>query len=117
MMIRVVFIVIAATVFALSTVLVGWWAIPAMTVLLLLVRPSAAARDLALAAALGWAGLLLWRANTGPLAVVVDRLALIFNVPGWALELTTLLVPTLLAWSTATLVAFLPPFRSSGEVS
>lgn len=115
-MVRILQFLIATAVFALSTVVLGWWAVPVMTVVLVFVRPSATALDLSLAAGLSWATILFWRASTGPLSVVVDRLALIFSVPGWVLELATVLVPSLLAWSTATLVALLPRFRSSGDV-
>lgn len=114
-MARILHFLLATAAFALSTVLLGWWAVPVITVILVFLRPTMTAGDLALAAGLSWAGLLFWRASTGPLSVVVDRLSLIFSVPGWVLELITVLVPTLMAWSTATLIALLPRFRSPGE--
>jgi len=59
----------------------------------------------AAAAAAGWALLLVWTGSQGPLGSLVDRLAGVFMVPGWALLLITCLFPALLAGSAATLAS------------
>lgn len=102
-------ILTAGVVSAAATVVLGWWGIPAVAVGWMLARPTTRPLDLALGAAMAWGGLLAWRAATGPVHVVADRLGPILGAPGWVVELATVLYPFLLAWS---LAAFVRALRS-----
>ena len=108
---------LATAAFGLATILFGWWAVPTMALLLVLIRPTTPATDLGLAAGLAWAALFAWRATTGPLSVLVDRLGLILGQPGWLLVVATILFPAGLAWSVATLTGMRPPWRQTGHTS
>lgn len=70
----------------------GWWLIPVLAAVWVRVVPrtSASASELALGAALGWAGLLAWDATQAPLGNVAARVGGIFHMPGWGFVLTTL---------------------------
>jgi hypothetical protein len=116
-MARLLALLLASAAFGLATILFGWWAVPTMALLLVLIRPTTPPMDLGVAAGLAWAVLLAWRSTTGPLSVVVDRLGLILGQPGWLLELATILFPAGLAWSAATLTGMLPLWRRTGGVS
>jgi len=101
--------------FALATFF-GWWGVPVLAAAWGWVARSqrAAPREAALAAALGWAALLVWDALRGPLAALASRLGATMQVPPAALILVTLLLAAALAWSAATLAGQLAPAGRGG---
>jgi hypothetical protein len=97
-----------AAALAAATAVLGWWAVPALVALWAIVarlrgrplRPLHAA----LAGALAWAALLVGDAVGGNLGATTATYAGAMGLPAAALVLATVLLPTLLAWSTAALV-------------
>jgi hypothetical protein len=77
----------------------------------------AGARRIAVAAALAWSSILVWTAVRGPLPALIRALGQIAGAPGSVLILATVLFPTLLAWSAATvggaIAAYLDANRQS----
>ena len=74
------------------SVIAGWWLIPVLAAVWVRVVPrtKASASELALGAALGWAGMLAWGATQAPLGNVARRVGGVFHMPGWVFVLTTL---------------------------
>ena len=106
-------LVLLALAFAVATIALGWWAVPLVAVAWALVRRGeSASGSAALAAAVGWAGLLAWIAIRGPLADLGRQLGGIFGVPGAVLPIVTLLYAALLAWSAASLASIAVARRS-----
>ncbi len=92
---------------ALATWLLGWWTVPLLAAVTGWWQRRAAGRAglVGLAAALAWA-LLLALAAVGPrFGAVSVELAGIMRLPLAVLWLATALLPALLAWSAAALVA------------
>ena len=102
-MVRIAMLALA---FALATVALGWWGVPIVGAVWGAIgrgrrRPAVTA---AVAALLGWAGLLLWSAARGPLLSLAAKLGATLMLPGAGLVVVTLLFATLLAWSAAAVV-------------
>jgi hypothetical protein len=77
---------------ATVSVMAGWWLIPVLAAVWVRVLPrtTASALELALGAALGWAGMLAWGATQAPLGNVARRVGGVFHMPAWVFVLTTL---------------------------
>ena len=77
----------------------GWWLLPILAAGWVRVapRPSETPTACALGAALGWAGMLAWRATQGPVGVAARRVGGVFHLPGWAFVLITLAFAAALA--------------------
>lgn len=93
--------------FALGTLWLGWWAVPAASILAAFatrLRPFL----VALAAGLAWSGFLLLDAVRGaPVLRLADRLSGVFGVPVAAVLAASPLFALLLAWSAASGVRLL----------
>jgi hypothetical protein len=97
-----------AVLFALGTVLLGWWAVPAVAAVwgILERRTPRPGLTAAAAGAAAWGGYLAIMGLGG--ASVLDfgaRLALSMQLPVWAPLTATLLLPALLGGTTASLAA------------
>ena len=77
---------------ATVSVIAGWWLIPVLAAVWVRVVPrtTASASELAVGAALGWAGMLAWGATQAPLGNVARRVGGVFHMPGWVFVLATL---------------------------
>lgn len=86
--------------FALATVLVGWWAVPALAAFWALYDGSVhrPAQTAAVAAGLGWGLLLMWTAAEGPVLRLSSMLSGVLGVPGLSLIALTIMFPVGLAW-------------------
>ena len=87
--------------FALATLVLGWWIVPALAFAWGVlarsdIKPGKAA---ALAAGLGWAWLLMWTAVTGPAGELARRAAGVLAIPTVVFVAVTMLFPMMLAWS------------------
>lgn len=99
---------ILAIVFALGTVLLGWWVVPLLAIAIGALQHGAPRPGLtaALAAALGWGGYLAVVAlGGGPVTSFASSLAASMQLPGWAPLAATLVFPALLAGPAAYLGA------------
>lgn len=97
--------VLLAEGFAVATFGIGWWTVPVIAALWgLLSRDPGRSRNVALAAAGGWATLLVLDAVRGPINVMADQLGAVMGLPPFVLYVVTLLFPALMAWAAATLV-------------
>lgn len=97
--------VLLAEAFAVVTFGLGWWTVPllAATWGFFSGDPNRA-RNVAFAAAGGWATLLALDAARGPVNVMADQLGTVMSIPPAALYVITLLFPALLALCAATMV-------------
>jgi len=96
--------ILLAEAFAVATYGLGWWVVPMIAVIWGLVsRDPAKARFAALAAAVGWATLLLLDVTRGQVGVMGSQLGAAMKLPAFALYLLTLIFPALFAWCAATL--------------
>ena len=95
--------VLLAAAAAAGTAVVGWWAAaPIGFAWGILARADrAAARQIALACAVGWAALLLRTGTQGPVLEVARRLGGVMHLSTAALLAVTLAFPALLGWSAA----------------
>ncbi len=100
-----------AVAFALATRAAGWWAVPVTAGLWTVIYrgPSGAAWKTGLAAVIGWGGILLWTAATGPLGELMRRFAGVVGVPAAGLIVLTLVFGGALSWSAAELTEQLLP--------
>jgi hypothetical protein len=116
----VVRLALLALAFAGATIAVGWSGVPATALVWgLLSAFSASGRNGAgldrgawsagLAAALAWGGLLGAAAWRAPVASLLHILVDVMRVPAPGLLAVTLLLPTALAWSAATVGAAVAP--------
>lgn len=88
--------------FAVATYGLGWWSVPLVAALWGFFSPDAhRVRNAGLAAAAGWAALLLLDAARGPVGAMAAQLGELMNLPAFGLYALTLLFPALLAWSAA----------------
>jgi hypothetical protein len=95
--------ILLAAAMALATILLGWWSVPLLGAAWGWLerggpRPIATA---ALAAALGWAALLLWDGARGPVASFGATLGGVVHAPAWALLLLTVAYAAALAAAAA----------------
>jgi len=103
--------------FAVTTFGLGWWSVAVVAALWAAFSvDSRAARFAAFCAAGGWGTLLLLDAVRGPVGVMGSQLGSVLGVPAAVLVLLTLLFPSLLAWSAATLVTSIRMRRVQGKV-
>ncbi|MEP7175043.1 MAG: hypothetical protein ABI860_00745 [Gemmatimonadales bacterium] len=88
-----------AALVAAGTALAGWWIVPLIVALWVLVLPRHRSElsSCVLGAALGWAILLGWAGFEGPVALAARQTAGVFDLPAWVLLVATLLFPALLA--------------------
>lgn len=117
-MIRVsVRLLLLALAFALGTVVLGWWAVPVIGLAWGVIDRSrpAAAWIAALAAGLGWDGLLSWAGVEGPIGRLAAQVGSIMGIPGWGLVVATLLLPMLLAGTAAMVGAGIAGKRERGS--
>ncbi|HEX6575758.1 MAG TPA: hypothetical protein VF042_12390 [Gemmatimonadaceae bacterium] len=99
-------IILLAELFAVATYAFGWWTVPIIAALwTLLSRDTRRIRMAAFCAALGWATLLALDTVKGPVPAMATRLGGVMHVPSIVLIILTLVLPALLAWSAAALVA------------
>jgi hypothetical protein len=102
---RIVRYVLLAEAFAVATFALGWWTVPVVAALWgLFARDPDRARNAAIAAAGGWATLLVLDAVRGPVNVMAEQLGGVMSLPPVLLYVFTLLFPALLAWAAATIV-------------
>lgn len=96
-----------AIAFAIATWTVGWWGVAIVAVIAGVVyrREGGRAWRVALAAAEGWALLLLVDAIGGHFGRVATTVAGAMSLPAAALLVVTLLFPALIGWSGATVAA------------
>lgn len=94
--------VLLAVAFAVATFALGWWSVPIVAAVWGFFSTDAhRVLKTGLAAAVGWASLLLLDAARGPVALMAAQLGELMNLPAFALYVLTLLFPALLAWSAA----------------
>ena len=108
---RLLPVVLWAAVTALTTRLLGWWSVPLVAALMVLVAAAdvrlaarvrgSLASGAALSAALAWAGLIAWDALGPGFGAVRGILARLFALPWPAVLLVTLALPAVLAWCAA----------------
>ena len=100
--------ILLAELFAVATYALGWWTVPIVALLWSLFSPDANRAAVAgLAAAAGWASLLLLDAVRGQVGTMATSLGGVMGVPGFVLLLLTLVFPALLAWSAGRIVSSL----------
>jgi hypothetical protein len=105
-------LLLLALAFALATYVAGWWALLLLGSVWGALNPGFWRIGIrtGLAAAAGWALLLVWTATQGPLAEVASKAGGVMGVAPVALYAATLLFAGLVAGSSAGLVAsFLRP--------
>ena len=111
MTMRLLPVVLWAAITALTTRLLGWWSVPLVAALMVLVAAAdvrlaarvrgSLASGAALSAALAWAGLIAWDALGPGFGAVRGILARLFSLPWPAVLLVTLALPAVLAWCAA----------------
>ena len=103
-------IVLLSLAFALATRALGWWAVPIVGFAWTVLSGGAlrAPWESMLAALLGWSGILVYTAATGPLGELTRRTALLFGTIPAALVGATVLYGGLLAWSGGGIALFVP---------
>lgn len=90
--------VLLAEAFAVATFGLGWWAVPIIAAAWgFFSTDPARVRNVALAAALGWATLLILDAVRGPVSAMGTQLGAVMGLPPVVLYLVTLVFPALLA--------------------
>ena len=93
-----------AVVFAFATWIIGWWGVAIVALIAGVIYRGEGGRAgrVALAAAEGWAMLLLVDAVGGRFGRVATTIAGAMSLPAAALLVVTLLFPALIGWSGAT---------------
>ncbi len=109
---RLVEMLVGAAAVAAGTAAGGWWTVPLVGAAWALVRRQVRPVTVAAGAALTWAALLGWRALTGEVAALADRLAGVFGLPAPAVLAAGPLYAALLAGLAAILVRWLRPAGS-----
>ncbi len=88
--------------FAVTTYGLGWWSVPIVAAVWSVFSTDAhRVRNAGLAAAAGWASLLLLDVWRGPVSTMADQLGALMGLPPFFLYAVTLAFPTILAWSAA----------------
>ncbi len=116
---RLLQILILSVAFSVTTLGLGWLAVPALGLLWGVVarheeRPALVAM---LAAGLGWGWLLGWDAVVGETAELTRRVAGVMGVSGGAFVLLTLAFPTVTAWGAAVVAGAVRGSREQGAGS
>ena len=97
--------VLLAEGFAVATFALGWWTVPVVAALwTLFTKGREVPIYVAIAAAGGWASLLVLDAVRGPVGRMAEQLGAVMGLPAWLLYVVTMLFPALLAWSAAAIV-------------
>jgi hypothetical protein len=106
---RVLAWLILTVAIVVGTMFVGWWSVPVLAAGwgVLSLRIGRAVMDAALAASVAWSILLAVTALEGPVWYLAGNLGGIFQLPGPAILLLTVLFPALLAGAAAGLFAAL----------
>lgn len=110
--------IIVIAVGALAIGLCTWFGAPTLSAIIVglaigLVSPARAARTAAAAGLVAWGGLLLVaQLRGGAVATLGATLGAAMGLPGWSVFIATLLYPTVLAASAASLAALVSPRRS-----
>ena len=101
---RLIRYVLLAEAFAVATFGIGWWTVPLLAAAwgFFSTDPNRS-RNIALAAAGGWATLLALDAARGPVNVMAEQLGGVMSIPPVALYVLTLLFPAVLALCAATI--------------
>lgn len=111
------FILLAES-FAVATYALGWWTVPIVGILWSIVsRDSNRSVVAGLAAAAGWASLLLLDAVRGSIDTMASTLGGVMGVPGFVLLLMTLVFPALLAWCAASVVSSIRSSRPTPQTT
>jgi hypothetical protein len=96
----------------LGTIALGWWGVAVVGGLWGLIGGGRrAGLGAALAAAIGWSGILIWMTWQGPVWRVAERVGPIFSVPAPAFFLATLLFGALLGGSAGSLASWIRSLR------
>lgn len=100
-------LVLLAVAFALATATFGWWTVAVLGLVWgwLGGRGRGVATTAAVAAGLGWAGLLAWAALRGPVAELATKVGGVMELPAWGLIALTIVFPMALAGSGALILA------------
>jgi hypothetical protein len=102
---RIVRYVLLAEAFAVATFGLGWWTVPIIAALWgFFSHDPQRTRNVGLAAAGGWATLLVLDVVRGSVGTMAEQLGGVMNLPPVALYVATLLFPALLAWMAAVIV-------------
>ncbi|MCZ6917907.1 MAG: hypothetical protein O7I93_14110 [Gemmatimonadetes bacterium] len=115
---RVLQIVVLSAAFAVTTIAIGWLAVPLLAVVWGVVaraehRPAQAA---ALGAALGWSWLLGWNAAVGEAGELARRAGGVFGLPGFGFVLLTPAYALVMAWGAAAVAGAVRGLRTPGRV-
>lgn len=95
-----------AVLMATCTMFFGWMTVPLLAaVFALALRRESAPGEAALAALLAWGALLARVAMVPAFSTMLPQVGQIFQVPGWAVAVLSILVAVLLAWSAARVVS------------
>ena len=107
---RLVYVILLAEAFAVTTFGLGWWSVPIVAAIYALVsRSERSALVAAACAAGGWLTLLLLDVAKGPVGMMGTKLGGAMGLPPLVLYCATLIFPALMAWSAATLVPRVRP--------
>ena len=113
---RLLQVVMLGVAFAITTLAMGWMAVPVLGVVWGLVarsehRPAQAA---AWGAALGWAGLLVWNAAVGEVGELARRAGGVFSLPGFGFLALTPAFALAMAWGAAVVAGAVRGLRIPG---
>lgn len=102
-----IFLVLVALTATLATWTLGWWGVAIVAIVAGVIARAEGGRPwrVALGCSLGWAVLMLIDAAAGPFANVAKTVSGAMSIPSGALLLVTLLFPSLIGWSGATIGA------------
>jgi hypothetical protein len=105
---------VLSVVMAISTIVVGWWAVPIVAAIYGVNSRGQAGsgRTAALAAVLAWGVFLAWDI-IGPAEAQAGLIGEAMGLPAFGLPVLTLVFPALLAWSAAHLAGALVSLRTS----
>ncbi|MEP6780243.1 MAG: hypothetical protein ABJC26_10160 [Gemmatimonadaceae bacterium] len=98
-------VLLMAVAFAACTYFFGWVSVPLIGAIYAIIRRDfGAPSEAALAALLGWGGLLARVAMVPAFSVLLDRLGKILPIPGAVTGLVTLVFAAALAWAGARVI-------------
>jgi hypothetical protein len=99
-------VLVLSVLMAAGTWLVGWYAVPCLaTVYALVMRSKSAPSEATIAALLAWSALLARVAVRPAFTTLLDRLTVLFKMPGTIVVLLTIGFAAALAWSAARVVS------------
>lgn len=101
-------VLVLAVLMAAATMFFGWITVPVLAaVFAVIVRSASAPGEAALAALFGWGALLARVAMVPAFTTLLPQVGEIFQMPGWAVAVLSVVVAVLLAWSAARVVSAL----------